>query len=72
MYKLYSKMPLWRGLMYHSITYYTVMTVAESESDIRIVKYTPYIAFTGELWVVFCEDFRENWPRYNDIALYMA
>ena len=55
--------------MYHAITYYTVMTVAESEPDIRIVK---HIAITGELWVVFCEDFRETWPRYNDTALYMA
>ena len=24
----------------------------------------------SELWDVFCEDSRENWPRYNDTALY--
>ena len=25
----------------------------------------------GKLWDVFCEVFKENWPRNNDIALYM-
>ena len=24
---------------------------------------------TGELWRVYCENFWENWPRYNDTAL---
>ena len=32
---------------------------------------SPYIALTGELWGVFCEEFGENWPRYNGIALYV-
>ena len=31
---------------------------------------TPYLALKGELWGVFCEDFQENWPRYNSTALY--
>ena len=26
----------------------------------------------GELWGVFCEDFGENWPRYNITALYQT
>ena len=26
---------------------------------------------TDELWGVFCEDFQENWPRYNGTALYI-
>ena len=26
-------------------------------------------ALTGELWGVYCEDFRENWPRYNGTVL---
>ena len=41
------------------------MIVAKSEADIRITTDTPNLALTGELWSVFCEDFGENWPRYN-------
>ena len=26
---------------------------------------------TGELWGVYYEKFEENWPRYNDTALYI-
>ena len=37
------------GLIYHDITYDTAITVAESESDIRITTDTPYLALTGEL-----------------------
>ena len=37
-----------------------------------IKKDTPYLALTGELWGVFCEDFGENWPRYNGTALYVG
>ena len=33
---------------------------------------TPYLALTGELWGVYCEDFGETWPRYNGTALYMT
>ena len=36
------------------------ITVAESESGFRITTDTPYLALTGELWGVFCEDFAEN------------
>ena len=35
-------------------------------------KETPYLALMGELWGVFCEGFGENWPCYNDTALYMG
>ena len=45
------------------------MTVAEHKSNIRLTKGTPYLALTGELWGVFCEDFEENWPCYST-ALY--
>ena len=31
---------------------------------------TPYLALTGELWGVYCEEFGEKWPRYNGTALY--
>ena len=42
------------------------MTIAEYESDIELTKDT----LTGKLWGVCCEDFRENWLRYNSAALY--
>ena len=53
-------MPLKRGLHYHDIRYDTAITVAESESDIRVITDTPY----------YCEDLGENWPRYNGSVLY--
>ena len=31
-----------------------------NESDIRLTTDTPYLALTGELWGVYCEDFGEN------------
>ena len=37
---------------------------------IDLTKDTPYFALAGELWGVFCNDFGENFPRYNGIALY--
>ena len=49
----------------------TAITVAESESDIRITRDTPYLALTDELWGVCCEDLGENRPRYNGTAWYM-
>ena len=35
-------------------------------------KDTPYLALTGELWGVFCENFGKNWPRYNGTALHIV
>ena len=43
-------------------------THAEYQSD---AGYTPYLALTGELWGVFYEYLWENWPHYNDTALYL-
>ena len=51
----YSQVPLWHSLIYHDVKYNTAITVAESESDIRITTDTPYLALTGELWGVYCE-----------------
>ena len=68
----YSQVPLYRGLIYHYFTYDTTITVAESESDIKITAGTPYLALQGDLWGVYCEDLGENWPRYNRIALYVT
>ena len=45
------------------------VTEAEPESDFNHTKDAPYLALTGELWGVFCEDLREIWPRYGSTAL---
>ena len=54
----------------HNITYDTAIAVAESKSYIRITTDTPYLALTGELWGVYCEDFGENWQRYDGTAMH--
>ena len=68
---IYNQVPLQCCLISHDITYDTVITVAEIGSDIRITTDSLYLALTGDLWGAYCEDFRENWPRYNGTALYM-
>ena len=40
--------------------------------ECQITNYIPYLALTGELWGVFCEDLVETWQRYNDTAIYKA
>ena len=47
-----------------------MVRVAESESDFAITTDNPYLALSGKLWSVFCEDCGENWPRYNSTELY--
>ena len=47
-----------------------MITVAESESSIRTTTDIPYLALMGELLDVYCEDFGENWLRYNGTTLY--
>ena len=47
-----------------------MIILAENESAVRIAKDIPYLTLTGELLGVYCEDFRENWPRYNGTTLY--
>ena len=46
------------------------MTGGELESDLKFTTDIPYVALTGELCGVCCEDLGENWPHYNDTALY--
>ena len=46
------------------------MTTAKHKSEVRLTKDTPYLALTGVLRGVYCENFRGVWPRYNDIAFY--
>ena len=48
-----------------------MITVAENGWDIRFTTDTSYLALTGELWGVCCEDLVENWLHYNGTALYM-
>ena len=52
-----SQVPLWRGPTYHDIIYDTAMIMAESESDVNITTDTRYLAITGDIWVINCEDF---------------
>ena len=54
----------------HDIAHITSVTEAQYKSEFKLAKDTPYLGLTGELWGVFCEDFGENWLRYNGTALY--
>ena len=46
------------------------MTTEECQLDLKLTTDTPYLALTGELWGVYCEDLGKNWPRYSGTALY--
>ena len=48
------------------------MTAVERKPDFKLTIDTTYLTLTGELWGVYCEDWGENWPRYNDTALYLG
>ena len=37
----------------------------------ELIKDTPYLALSGELWSVFYEYFNRNWPCYKGFLLYM-
>ena len=50
--------------------YISGVTETEYKREFEPTKHIPYLALTGELWDELCKDFEENWPRYNDIALY--
>ena len=43
---------------------------AERKSGPALTKDTAYLALTGEMWGVYCDDLGENLPRYNGTALY--
>ena len=47
------------------------MTMIDPKSDFRLTKDTLYLALTGELWGANCENFQENWLRYNSTVLYI-
>ena len=48
------------------------MTATEHKSYFKVTTNTPYLALTGELWGVYYDNFKENWPRYNGTTLYDA
>ena len=48
-YNTISPVPLWRGPIFHDITYGTAMTVAEFRSDFKVTTDTPYLVLTGEV-----------------------
>ena len=54
------------------ITRAITLTEAEHKPEIELKLYTPYLALTGELWGVHCEDWGENFPRYNSIVMYLS
>ena len=47
------------------------MTATEHKSDFKLTTDIPHLALMGELWGVCYEDFYENLPLYNGIALYI-
>ena len=57
--------------VYIYIYTYIHKKIHQQMSPSSFIKDIPYLALTGELWVVFYEDFPESWPRYNDTALYL-
>ena len=46
------------------------MTWEERKSNFELINDNPYLALKGKLWIVYHEDFVENWPRHNGTALY--
>ena len=58
----------WLNITWFSIWFDNEVKYA---SEVIFTKDTPYLALTGELWGVFCEDLGENWPRYKGTALCM-
>ena len=53
-------LPLACDAINHDIAYDTAITALERESDIKMTTYWPYLALTGELWGVFCDDYGDN------------
>ena len=54
--------------MNNDISYITATTKPEYESEFGLQN-THHSSTSGELWSVFCENFGENWLRYNGTPL---
>ena len=50
----------WRSPIYHDIVISIAMRTVERKSDFKLTTDTPYLALTGELWAVHCEELGEN------------
>ena len=48
------------------------MAATARKSDFKLITDTQYLALTGEPWGVYYDNFEDNWPRYNGIALNLA
>ena len=41
--------------------YNAAVNEAEYKPEFKLTKHAPYLTLMGELWDVYCEDFRKNW-----------
>ena len=53
-------MPLYHGPIQDDIAHNTLVTEAVHKSEFVFTTDTPYLALTGELWGVYCEEFGGN------------
>ena len=61
----------YNAVQYNMILHTSLQWLRQSiNQEFEPTKYIPYLALTGELWDVFCEDLGGNWPCYNSTALY--
>ena len=70
--EIYSREPLLHSPIQHDVVNFSAGTEAEYKSALENTKITPYLILTGKLQCVFCEDFGENWLRFNSTTLYLA
>ena len=59
-------------IQYNTIFHTALGWLKQNINQRQITNYIPYLALTGELWGVICEDSVENWPHFNGTALYMT
>ena len=45
-----------RGPIYHNIAYSATVTKVVHKSEFKLTKVTEYLALTGEIWGVLCDD----------------
>ena len=52
-------MPQSRGSINREFTHNIALTAAEDKSDLKLTIGTPFLALTGELWIVCCEKLKK-------------
>ena len=60
------------AVQYDMILHTSLPSLRQNIKQFELTKDNPYLALTGELWGVFCEDFGKNWTHYNITSLYMC